>query len=80
MLVSLFAVICFIFILFFTKSLAALQVEELISGIPWGVFQTLTTAYASEVCVPICDLRQSLLGYGSVRWIRGLAIYDSENR
>jgi hypothetical protein len=28
----------------------------------------------------IYGLRQSLLGYGSVRWIRGLTIYGSENR
>jgi SP family general alpha glucoside:H+ symporter-like MFS transporter len=27
-----------------------LVVAEVLCGIPWGIFQTLTTAYASEVC------------------------------
>jgi len=47
---ALFLVLCFIFIVFFAKNLTMLLVGEILCGIPWGVFQTLTTAYASEVC------------------------------
>lgn len=47
---ALFLVLCFIFIVFFAKSLTMLLIGEILCGIPWGVFQTLTTAYASEVC------------------------------
>lgn len=43
-------VVCFVFIVFFASSLPMLLVGEILLGIPWGVFQTLTTTYASEVC------------------------------
>lgn len=42
--------ICFIFIVFFSQSLVQLLIGEILMGIPWGVFQTLTTTYAAEVC------------------------------
>jgi len=45
MLVSLVAVAAFIFIPFFARNLIDLQIGEILCGIPWGVFQTLTTAY-----------------------------------
>lgn len=38
-----------IFILFFAPSIEVLVIGEVICGIPWGMFQTLTTQYASEV-------------------------------
>jgi MFS transporter, SP family, general alpha glucoside:H+ symporter len=45
--------LCFItvviFIPFFAPSLEVLLVGQLLIGLPWGVFQTLTTAYAAEV-------------------------------
>lgn len=47
---ALFLMICFIFIPFFAQNLATLLAGEILQGIPWGVFQTMTTAYASEVC------------------------------
>ena len=39
-----------IFIPFFAPNIETLQVAEILMGVPWGVFQTLTTAYAAEVC------------------------------
>jgi len=52
---------CTIFITFFSTSLPMLTVGEWACGIPWGMFQTLTTAYAAEVC-PI-QLRAYLTAY-----------------
>lgn len=40
--VSLILVICFIFITFFSTSLAMLTAGEILCGMPWGVFQTLS--------------------------------------
>lgn len=72
MLVSLVAVCAFIFIPFFAKDLIDLQVGEILCGIPWGVFQTLTTAYASEVC-PV-QLRAYLTTYVNLCWVMGQLI------
>ena len=72
MIVSLVAVICFIFIPFFAKSLIDLEVGEVLCGIPWGVFQTLTTAYASEVCPT--QLRAYLTTYVNLCWVFGQLI------
>jgi len=38
-----------IFLLFFAPNVKILVLGEVVCGIPWGVFQTLTTQYASEV-------------------------------
>jgi SP family general alpha glucoside:H+ symporter-like MFS transporter len=43
-------IIAFTAIFFTAKDVVALQVAEILCGIPWGVFQTLTITYASEVC------------------------------
>ncbi|KAJ1554037.1 hypothetical protein HK096_005269, partial [Nowakowskiella sp. JEL0078] len=72
MLVSLFAMIGFIFIPFTAQSLFTLLVGEILCGIPWGVFQTLTTAYASEVC-PV-QLRGYLTTYVNLCWVIGQII------
>lgn len=56
----------FIFIPFFAQNIQTLQVGEVLMGIPWGVFQTLTTAYASEVC-PVA-LRGYLTTYVNLCW------------
>jgi SP family general alpha glucoside:H+ symporter-like MFS transporter len=47
---GLFFLTGFIFILFFAPSVIVLQIGEILCGVPWGTFQTLTTVYASEVC------------------------------
>ncbi|OCF32008.1 hypothetical protein I317_06706 [Kwoniella heveanensis CBS 569] len=53
-----------IFLAFFAVSLNMLLVAELAMGIPWGMFQTLSTAYAAEIC-PI-QLRGYLSAFASV--------------
>ena len=72
MIVSLCAVICFIFIPFFAQNVQTLEVAEILCGIPWGVFQTLTTAYAAEV-MPV-PLRCYLCTYVNLCWVLGQLI------
>ncbi|KAM4061147.1 major facilitator superfamily protein [Hirsutella rhossiliensis] len=59
----------FIFILVFAESLPMLLVGEILIGIPWGVFQTLTTTYAAEVCPT--HLRAYLTTYVNLCWVIG---------
>lgn len=59
----------FIFIVFFAQSLPMLLVGEILMGIPWGAFQTLTTTYAAEVC-PV-SLRAYLTTYVNLCWVLG---------
>ncbi|XP_014556941.1 hypothetical protein COCVIDRAFT_37456 [Bipolaris victoriae FI3] len=47
---ALLAVNFLIFIVFFASRVEQLLVGLILLGIPWGVFQTLTTTYAAEVC------------------------------
>lgn len=65
-------VICFVFIVFFAGSLPVLLVGEILLGIPWGVFQVLTTTYASEVCPVV--LRPYLTTYVNLCWVLGQLI------
>ena len=69
---ALILVICFIFITFFAVNLPMLLVGEILCGIPWGVFQTITTAYASEVCPT--QLRAYLTTYVNLCWVFGQLI------
>jgi SP family general alpha glucoside:H+ symporter-like MFS transporter len=46
----LFLIICFTAIFFTAQTVVHLLVAEILCGIPWGVFQTLTITYACEVC------------------------------
>ncbi|PIA82923.1 General alpha-glucoside permease [Cercospora beticola] len=59
----------FIFILFFAQNLPMLAAGEVLCGIAWGAFQTLTTSYAVEVC-PIV-LRAYLTTYVNLCWVMG---------
>lgn len=59
----------FIFIIFFSETLVQLLIGEILIGIPWGVFQTLTTTYASEVCPT--HLRAYLTTYVNLCWVMG---------
>lgn len=59
----------FIFLLFFANSVEMLEVGEILCGIPWGVFQSLTTVYAAEVC-PV-NLRAYLTTYVNLCWVLG---------
>ncbi|KAI1438432.1 putative MFS alpha-glucoside transporter [Xylaria sp. CBS 124048] len=56
----------FVSIFFTAQSVIQLQVAEILCGIPWGVFQTLTITYASEVC-PVA-LRGYLTTYINACW------------
>ncbi|CAG8890746.1 unnamed protein product [Penicillium egyptiacum] len=59
--------------IFFTaKNVQALLAAEILCGIPWGVFQTLTITYASEVC-PVA-LRGYLTTYVNFCWGLGQLI------
>lgn len=69
MLGALVATTGFIFILFFAPNLTVLLVGEILCGIPFGMFQGLTTAYASEV-VPVV-LRHYLTSYINLCWVFG---------
>ncbi|KAH7320284.1 general substrate transporter [Stachybotrys elegans] len=53
--------------IFFTaQTVQVLLVAEILAGIPWGVFQTITVTYASEVC-PVA-LRGYLTTYVNMAW------------
>jgi SP family general alpha glucoside:H+ symporter-like MFS transporter len=78
--------IAVIFIPFFAQNIQTLFAGQLLAGIPWGIFQTLTTAvstpavwkgladeqYASEV-VPVA-LRPYLTAYVNLCWVIGQLI------
>lgn len=64
--------IAFTFIIFFSASLPVLLVGEILIGIPWGVFQTITTTYAAEVCPVV--LRPYLTTYVNLCWVFGQLI------
>lgn len=51
-----------IFISFFGNTLTLQLIGQILCGIPWGVYQTVTTVYASEV-LPL-NLRGYLTSYG----------------
>ncbi|KAH9885185.1 sugar transporter [Xylariomycetidae sp. FL2044] len=65
-------VAAFTAIFFTAQSVVHLQVAEILCGIPWGVFQTLTITYASEVC-PVA-LRGYLTTYINFCWGLGQMI------
>lgn len=52
----------FIFVFFFASHVYILFLAQILCGIPWGMFQTLSVSYASEIC-PTC-LRGYLTTYG----------------
>lgn len=58
-----------IFSLFFSTSVTTLLVGNILCGIPWGIFQTLTTAYAAEICP--AALRGYLTAWVSMCWGAG---------
>ncbi|GAB7358937.1 hypothetical protein MBLNU230_g5013t1 [Neophaeotheca triangularis] len=60
---------CTIFVLFFAQSVEMLLVGNLLCGIPWGIFQTLTTAYAAEICP--AAIRGYLTAWVSMCWGAG---------
>ncbi|TEA16382.1 General alpha-glucoside permease [Colletotrichum sidae] len=69
---GLIGVTAFVFIIFFAETLPQLLVGEILIGIPWGIFQTLTVTYASEVCPT--HLRAYLTTYVNLCWVMGQLI------
>ncbi|WYZ45141.1 hypothetical protein EsH8_VIII_000457 [Colletotrichum jinshuiense] len=55
-----------IFALFFAVNVQMLFAANILCGIPWGVFQTLTTAYAAEICP--AAMRGYLTAWVSMCW------------
>ncbi|KAJ0138776.1 putative Sorbose reductaseOU2 [Fusarium oxysporum f. sp. albedinis] len=69
LLLSLSFITAAVFTPFFAPSVEVLLVGQICQGIPWGVFKTLTTAYAAEVC-PV-HLRGYLTTYVNLCWVIG---------
>ncbi len=67
MLLALFMMVSFIFIPFFAPSTGVLVAGAVLQGIPWGIFQTLTVTYASEICPS--TLRPYLTTYVNLCWV-----------
>ncbi|POS82420.1 hypothetical protein EPUL_005358, partial [Erysiphe pulchra] len=67
--ISLLILVAFNNILFFAHSLWMLLIGEILCGIPFGVFQTLSCTYASDVC-PM-KLRPFLTTYTNMCWLIG---------
>ncbi|KAK2777171.1 hypothetical protein FQN53_002340, partial [Emmonsiellopsis sp. PD_33] len=75
---SLISMIGFVFILFFAPNVQTLVIGEVFCGIPWGIFQTLSTAYASEVCPVV--LRPYLTTFVNMCWVIGQFFAAGVNR
>ncbi|KAK1958732.1 general substrate transporter [Colletotrichum sublineola] len=58
-----------IFALFFAVNVQMLLGANVLCGIPWGIFQTLTTAYAAEICP--AAMRGYLTAWVSMCWGTG---------
>lgn len=39
--------------MFFAQNLGMLFAGEILCGLPWGAFQTLTTTYAADIAPPV---------------------------
>ncbi|KAJ6440004.1 sugar porter (SP) family MFS transporter [Purpureocillium lavendulum] len=65
----LIAMIAFVFVLFFAPNVKVLVVGEILCGIPWGAFQSITPAYASEVAPVV--LRPYLTTFINMCWVIG---------
>ncbi|VVT45728.1 uncharacterized protein SAPINGB_P000861 [Magnusiomyces paraingens] len=66
---ALIMIIGILFIVFFATSIGMLCAGLILSGILWGVFNTLAPTYASEVC-PL-QLRGILTAYINLAWVIG---------
>lgn len=69
MIYALLSLTAFIFIPFFSPNLPTLIAGQILCGIPWGIFRTLTISYAAEVC-PVA-LRGYLTTYINLCWVIG---------
>jgi SP family general alpha glucoside:H+ symporter-like MFS transporter len=69
---SLLALTAFLFIVFFANSVEVLLVGEILCGFPWGIFATISPAYASEI-LPL-SLRVYLTSWTNMCFIIGQLI------
>ncbi|KAJ5745979.1 Maltose permease MAL61 [Penicillium odoratum] len=69
MMICLMLMTAFIFLQFFATSIYMYMGAEILLGVPWGVFQTLSTTYAAEVCPNV--LRPYLTMLVSLCWSVG---------
>lgn len=69
MLGALISLIAFLFLMFFANNIGMLFAGEVLCGIPWGAFQSLTTTYAAEVSPVV--LRPYLTTYVNLCWVTG---------
>lgn len=67
-----------IFILFFAPNVEVLVVGFIICGLPWGVYQSTTPAYASEVAPTV--LRPYLTTFINMCWVFGQFFSAAVNR
>ncbi|KAJ5813798.1 uncharacterized protein N7503_000548 [Penicillium pulvis] len=72
MIACLFLLICFVFLQFFAANINMYLGAEILLGVPWGAFQSLTNAYAVEVCPG--TLRSYLTMLVSMFWSIGYLI------
>ncbi|OQD65513.1 hypothetical protein PENPOL_c006G03481 [Penicillium polonicum] len=63
---SLALITAFTAIFFTAPNIQTLLAAEILAGVPWGIFQTLTVTYASEVCPVV--LRGYLTSYVNFCW------------
>ncbi|KAF2169426.1 hypothetical protein M409DRAFT_65095 [Zasmidium cellare ATCC 36951] len=72
MLGALVMMIGVIFMMFFAQSIGMLFAGEILCGLPWGAFQTLTTKYAADISPPV--LRPILTTWNNACWVIGQTI------
>ena len=72
MILSLIWMCLFVFLAFFAFNIKMLLASQVLSGIPWGIFQTLSMTYAAEI-MPIA-LRAYLLANVNMCWLVGQII------
>jgi SP family general alpha glucoside:H+ symporter-like MFS transporter len=70
--ISLALITIFTAIFFTAPNIQTLLAAEILAGVPWGIFQTLTITYASEVCPVV--LRGYLTSYINFCWGLGQLI------
>ncbi|KAL3458909.1 general substrate transporter [Aspergillus heterothallicus] len=66
---SLLVLAGFVFLAVFARNLETLLAAQVLCGIPWGIFQTLSVSYAAEV-MPVA-LRGQFLSYINLCWVLG---------
>jgi SP family general alpha glucoside:H+ symporter-like MFS transporter len=69
MYIALCSAVCFNFLHFFAQNVGMIVAGSVLLGLPWGIFQTLTVSYASDVTPSV--LRPYLTTYVNVCWVFG---------